>query len=316
MFTGDIDVLDLISLDDNHKHHGGISAVFGDNYLLSNNYIFRQVRQIAIDNGFRFVTNRADPLWQRYQLMSLACLADIMVLKCCPCFPTRDMIEHLRSLRMLDKPLSAQFLYASLVQNNHFHEASHALGYIVLDQQSELLRGFSMQEDEQRVWGAILTEALANTIELFAWIDVSSIAEYIFFKCNAPSTYDDPDFRDIVKCAIAASGSNKVFEQIFLSFVTARLDTNVLSAPAQEQLRLIMNDDPQPLIQKYLGQVTLRTARALRREFKDVIAPSYFRMLGLEPAYEIVKASVPCLSHHRVNLRRFCRLCLELIKLE
>ena len=288
-----------------------IPSVLGDGFLCQESTVYRNVRRCALDDGFTFTVEPTDELWCSYQLMSLACLDEIMAAKQFPCFPNKRALERLRRSDAGPLSLSPQFLLLALTRNNHFHEASHALGYIVLKQQ----KAFSHLDDlggSLRVWGSLFTEAIASTVEFVAWMASKTKLERLFLKLNSPSSYEDHDLRMFGRFVLDQYGIAFMFERVFFSFLMARLYNDFLSEEQQKRLSDVFAEDEPGTPRKRLGDILLRTAKGLRADFRDVVAPAYFDILGLHDQYANIVAQGLNLEAYGHELRSYARDCATL----
>lgn len=291
-----------------------IESVLGDSYLVDHNSVFRNVRTSALQEGFVFTTDTQDTLWSAYQVMSLACLDDLLRLRTFPCYANKHVLERLANDASSTLSFPISFLLLTITPNNHFHEAAHALGYRAFTQQDGLLQSLATKAAEQRVWGALITEAVANTVEFMAWMVSESPIERIFLRLNAPSSYEDADLRAFNRYVISTCGVQFVFARIFLSFLVARVYPDVISPQRQADLIQVFSEDRDSSQQELqLSTILLRTAKGLRGEFRDIIAPSYFQILGLEEEYNDIAHRNITFARHGHHLREYAERCCDLI---
>ena len=288
-----------------------LPEVFGDSFLIEHNAIYKSVRTSAVECGFQYTTAAENELWSDYQLMSLACLDQLISTKCIPCYPTKRVLRKLNDQRSFEKPLPLQFFLMTLALNNHFHESSHAVGYHVLSMDSDLLNVMADSDREKRVWASLVTEALANTVEYIAWMMSSSLAERVFLRLNAPSSYEDPDLRAFAQYVDSVFGRQFLFERAFCSFLLGRLYSDIMSERRQADLASIFEED-RTEDEKKIAAIVLRTSKGLRADFREIVAPSYFSLLGLQNDYEKVIGRNVLLSTFGRQLRSFARECFEL----
>lgn len=289
-----------------------VADVFGDCYLTEHNLIYRNVRSSAIESGFRYITDPATEIWSDYQLMSLACLERLMTTKCIPCYPTKRILNKLDDGHAFDRPVPLRFVLMALALNNHFHESAHALGYRALSQNPELVGALSRSESEGRVWGSIITEAVANTIDYFAWMISTQSVERIFLRLNSPASFEDPDLRGFARFVMGTFGNKFVFERVFASFLMGRLSSDITRPGIQEDLFRIFNEDKSDDRKGEITAILLRMAKGLRSDFRDVVAPSYFALLGVHSDYQAIVSRNFRLSEYAIPLRAFANACFAI----
>lgn len=306
-----MNVRDLLAVDESSSPLA-IREVLGDGFLVEHNSVYRSVRSSATEFGFRYLTEAGTELWSDYQLMSLACLEQLMTTKLIPCYPTKRILNKLNEKHFLDDPLPFQFLLMTLAANNHFHESSHAVGYRALSECSDLVNALSQSDNEARVWGSIITEAVANTVEYVAWMISGSSVERVFLRLNAPSSYEDADLRTFAQYVIATFGLFFLFEHVLYSFLLGRLYADVTDPRRQSDLNSIFEDEKYSDTSGKVAAILLRTAKGLRADFREVVAPSYFALIGIGLEYEKVAASDVRISDFSNQLRPFARRCFEL----
>jgi hypothetical protein len=310
-YQATVNIRSLLDLD-NCAAPIAVYDVLGDAYLCEHNTVYQNVRNRVLSDGYKLTTDTSDDLWRNYQVMSLSCLDEIIRRKTLPCFPTKTVIERLLDQGVLEQPLPVQFLLLALTPNNHFHESSHAVGYAALRSHRDLLDMLSNEEDEQKVWGSLLTEAVASTNEYIAWMLSRQHVERLFLRLNAPSRYEDSDLRTFARYVIEVAGLDFLFERVFLSFLAARLFSDFTTEARQNDLKSCGTLTTAVGTLDGLTALTLRTAKGLRSDYRDVVAPSYFALLGIRDAYDRILERTTQISQYGEALRIFSRTCFEL----
>lgn len=302
--------LDQIIDADSVSSPGAVEDLLGDAYLISTNNVYASVRKVVLSAGYRLIAEVNDELWQDYQCVSLLCLDRIIKSRCLPYSRTKLILKRLY-LGHGSMRIDPDFLIMSVAGTNLFHESCHAVGYLALQRSPALASKLASSDADLFVWGALITEAIANTAELIAWMDALVVWDKIFLRLNTSSAYEDSDLRSIVNHARQMLGDRAVFSSVFLSFLTARLYADV-STPhrqtfIQNTLQLSHDTAKHPSLFLLLGRI----GRWLRPEYREIVAPTYFRFYGKEEAFESLRAHRNALEVAPEELLRYSEFCSD-----
>jgi len=195
-------------LDEHHRHSSRVALKqnLGDGYLLRHNPIFKQIRQQALDAGYRFSANR----FQDYDVLALTQLPQILKSKT---IPFRD---NVRPLRKIEDMAPKAFLFSqvpALTPNRLFHESAHAIAHSALAKRAR-------RSEKEQILSILTEEAFANACESLANAYSVNPLHDEFLHQNS-YIMEKPKTRESLRRALTAVGRTPTFAVLFFSFLHA-----------------------------------------------------------------------------------------------
>ncbi len=190
---------DLILYSTLYKHQDGLSEVLGDALLVTENTVYRNIRQSVKRLGAEFV-----PACLSYQMTPFLQLEKILKNKQIPYTPTLNILKEIESVR------PNEFLIEEIPsppQSYHFHESCHVVADHMLDPKlADGQRDFILK--------SLLCESFANSAELLATIFNSTVlcSTFLNYNCyikssaeykrNAIELIDEIGFKTVFKITL------------------------------------------------------------------------------------------------------------------
>jgi hypothetical protein len=289
---------------DNVPAPNALEDAFGDRYLYRHNRIFANIRDAALDLGYRFSAEDT-PLWRDYQSLSLMALHRILTAKIIPYFNTGATFG-----RLLDTDPAARlppgFIAGNLKRNYAFHESAHCVAHSVMRRIEPELRSLAPREADRVVLEAILEESFANTVEaLGSTFHHMPVSDNVFFPLNSYFSCAQ-EREEVLNRAAAELGSELRFAVLFLSHFEANL---AVEPPADSAHEGIAEAGGCVASQAALAREISDTGFKLSAGFRESTTPAYFELLGYTRQYKAL-ASAGWLG--RPENRSFARVVAHL----
>ncbi len=171
-------------LQHHEKAHGPISIhlSIGDGFLIKHSFIFRNIRNESLRLGFSY-TNED---FCHYNVMPYLSLQAILREKRIPYF------DNVSVLFEIEKKHPKRFFCDEILMvkpNYCLHESSHCIADTVL--QNITLDPAFFSAEQAQVFGLIMAESFANTVESLTNLTNTSASQKLFFDLNSYVTHDD-----------------------------------------------------------------------------------------------------------------------------
>lgn len=159
---------------------GGLDGAFGDGYLVSQNPVYRRIREAAMAEGYSYTSERDDA----YETFPLLRLNQLLAKKSLPFAKNTAAFRDLtpRQTELLDW----RDLEGNLKRNFVFHESCHA---VVRRLAGPLLApasaGGGLSEQRRFALQMIFEESCANACELFGGFEAKDPIHRIFYELNS-----------------------------------------------------------------------------------------------------------------------------------
>jgi hypothetical protein len=210
----------LTTLLQKHEDHqkAGLADAFGDGYLMTHNFVYRRVRQLALNAGYDFTQD----LNQNYVAFPMGELKNLLLKKQIPYFNNTTALKNLEA--QAPQKIEWQHVCDNLKPNYTFHEACHMIA-----QEFALQSGVeSKLEEKNKILVMLISESFANTCEFMAIVDAQDTTHKIFLDRNSYFTrFDD---RTNLKNYVEEVG----FENAFRFFLLMYLHCNFLNDHAPQ----------------------------------------------------------------------------------
>ncbi len=198
------------------RAQSALSGNLGDAYLLKENPIYRRVRALALQNGYRFQATR----FHDYDAFALTQLPRILKTKRIP------YCDNVRCLKEVEAAAPGVFLWSELPPlraNYLLHESAHGVARS-LRLKFKIKRKLS--KDRELVLQVLLEEAFANACESMANVFCESALDDEFLFKNSYIMEKAPARKALTEC-IELIGYEETFKLSFLSFLFSNfLKTN------------------------------------------------------------------------------------------
>ncbi len=174
---------EVIKAHKSHAHFTSLSKNLGDGFLYRHNPLFRNVRQLSLELGYRFTTED----FCHYRTFPLITLPAILKAKRVPYFWPNA--------------------------NHLMHESCHCIADAIFE---------GLSGSKRIILRSFLCESLANAAESFARIHAQNEIDRIFYNLNSYQRIakNDPQAATINRAIIAVGPAN-TFKTLFFSFVYA-----------------------------------------------------------------------------------------------
>lgn len=271
---------DLIWLDDQYTSGQGYQDCLGDRYLCARNKLFNTLRYLFLGRGGEYRCATEFELGRRYLVSPLLCLNDILESSVIPYKANRASAEAIVA-RNATLALPGRSLVSLIGSNFLMHETAHCVSYMLNEGKPEL-------EPKDSVAEAICSEAFANTVERLAAAEVKSPTDALFYLMNSYITHVQA--APLIRHGIEELG----FSGAFALAMTCYACANLCSEPPLPEtvLDFLVSNDfieghvlDSVLIKKLIGEVF-----TLSGAFREQTSLAYFRMLGLEDAFESLRS--------------------------
>ncbi len=205
---------EVIKAHKSHAHFTSLSKNLGDGFLYRHNPLFRNVRQLFLELGYRFTTED----FCHYQTFPLISLPAILKAKRVPYF---DNYSAVAQIERTSPGMPDMGLWPNA--NHLMHESCHCIADAIFE---------GLSGSKHIILRSFLCESLANTAESFAGIYAQNKIHRIFYNLNSYQyiAKNNPQAVTINRAIIAVGPAN-TFKTLFFSFVYAnflykRVDEN------------------------------------------------------------------------------------------
>jgi hypothetical protein len=213
----------LLSIHDRYQPKNSVKNNLGDGYLLTYNPIYKKIREGALQQNFKFTSDRLED----YDSFPLAELPNILSKKKIP------YVDNVRPLREIEKKIPRQFSLADIAPlkgNQIFHEAAHAIAHTLIKKHLPLPKSKGLQFERSLAFRVLLEESFANACESIAnSYATDAIHDEFLFKNSY--VMESEAFRKTLRKAISDLGFSFIFRLMLLSFLHA----NFLKTQSVEQ---------------------------------------------------------------------------------
>jgi hypothetical protein len=192
----------------------GLSGCLGDGYLVSNNRIYRNVREAALNAGYKFTSEKNDA----YETFPLLHLETLLTKKQIPYSKNAAAFESLSPVAR--EAMTWEDIEGNLKKNFVFHEACHGLARsLALKHMGPNEKGSSLQAHRAFALRMLLEESCANTCEFIGVIDATDQVHRIFYEIG--SYVCEFESRTYLKNAFMEIGASTVTKFMVLSYLQA-----------------------------------------------------------------------------------------------
>jgi len=197
---------EVIKAHKSHAHFTSLSKNLGDGFLYRHNPLFRNVRQLFLELGYRFTTED----FCQYRTFPLITLPAILKAKRVPYFDTYS------GLAQIERASPGMFDMDTVLWPNAnylMHESCHCIADAIFE---------GLSGSKRIVLRSFLCESLANAAESFARIHAQNEIHRIFYNLNSYQRIAKNDPQAVtINRAIIAVGPVNTFKTLFFSFVYA-----------------------------------------------------------------------------------------------
>lgn len=193
----------LLQADQDSKSDNSLANCFGDSYLVRKNKIYQNLRNLCLQEDFRF----SSEFNANYTALPLTQLENILQQKC---IPYHDNVSVLKLLDSQLGDLDWQEVAENLKQNFVMHESCHAVVRAGLQKLGVAKSTFTL----------LLEESFANTSELFLILEASETTHKIFVDLNSYSAVFE------IRTNLAKICRDIGYEKTFVFFVLGYLHSN------------------------------------------------------------------------------------------
>lgn len=284
-----MEVAELLWFDDEYPHELALDDCLGDRFLISQNAMYRRLRELARALGATFVSALSSDQ-SDYAIASLLCLPQILESGVVPYKPNVSTLRRiaLRSPRLNIQP---ELLLTIVSQNYVLHESAHFISWKFFQEGSYLKSLYGDQRDLVLLY--IACEAYANAIERVAGANHADELHRIFFAFNS---YTDLALRPfvVVRELIESFGSAMALVTATWSYFFLNLHEGLMPEYARGYVSDLATAGRQgPERWGSLVRLSVEMGFTLSRQFIRNTTPLFFRYLGMEEAYRSVIADPP-----------------------
>lgn len=258
----------------------GLRDSFGDRYLCAHSTLFRRVRDISIELGYKY--SREDtPLFRDYHAIPLLTLRSILAERTIPYLDNRTSVTRL--LQAEPKlALPAGFL-ATIVRPNHaFHESAHCVANAILKPFRGDLDRIAGCERAALVLLAIFEESFANAVEKFGGgLRHMQVPDHLFYNLNSYMHKREPDEK--LEVLLSSAEPGRAFRLLLFSLFEANLteaDPDEAVESRIAEAAEVRSDEHAEL------EAAVDLGFGLSQGFREKTTPHYFRLLGWAKEYE------------------------------
>lgn len=167
----------VLSTHQSYKKDQGLSKALGHDFLMKNNFIYRNIilQALKIDARFESVT-------PEYLLMPFHQLEKIVSTKKIPYVPSATLLEEVEAKR--SDVLTIDDL--TIPESYHLHEAAHVVAEELFSKTSFI--------GQEKILKTLICESFANAVDALSWISVEEDMHHFFLWQNC---YMHPDEKDI-----------------------------------------------------------------------------------------------------------------------
>ncbi|HRO66003.1 MAG TPA: hypothetical protein PL182_00410 [Pseudobdellovibrionaceae bacterium] len=206
--------MNLVPLLQAHRLHAaaGLSRNLGDGYLITHNFVYRRVREEAIEAGYRFSAD-PDTAYYAFPLLQLGRLLQDKVL---PYTDNVSVFDKLRPEQL--SAISTDDLEGNLKRNFIFHEGAHA---VARDLSLKVLGPLpsAKKSEKEFLLRLLLEESCANTCEFLGVMSAEDKTHRAFYEINSYICHFEQ--RGFLKKAFQEMGPLTVIPFLVISYLHA-----------------------------------------------------------------------------------------------
>lgn len=249
----------------------------GDGYLCEHNSVYRRVREMCTDLGYRYTAGDT-PLWRDYQVSSLLCLDGILRKKTIPYSDNAPLCRRIVSEVNAEFAVHPRLLLSIVRRNYVLHESAHCIA-------DSALAARAAGGKQERVCRALASEAFANAVEWLAWAHTDGPVHSLYFMFCSYVEHAKKR-RDLLKNMVAELGFDSIFEIALLSFLALNASGKPLRCDdAAEIVRPVLRRRAAPDDDVTRFAAAARDAFTLDLGFVNETSPAYFRLMQCEPEF-------------------------------
>ena len=274
---------DILDAHKKHQVRNALKLNLGDAYLLKTNTIFRNIRNAALELGYRFTEKR----FFDYDVLPLTQLPKILKTKTIP------YCDNVTCLKEIDRLAPDAFEWQEvppLKANYVLHESAHGVARelrLIYFKKEKAPKKAVLSATQTLVMQALVEESFSNAVECMANLySASRLEDELFFK-NAYINEKAPA-RAALKKAVDLIGFEAAFRFIVLAFLHANfLKNNVALESFDRILNIVFIHNPEGV-----PKFSAKNQKALKDAFKvgldldpgfTIFTNSFcFRLRGLE----------------------------------
>ncbi len=193
----------ILNIHSQHQLQHSVSAILGDGYLLSQNRLYRKIRNLITENEYQ-LTDKPSLNYQTFPMGELENLIEQKKL------PYTDNVSALTDLcRRTQDQISWDHVVDNLKANYVFHESCHAV--------ARSLRPPIQSKNRDWIVALLIEESFANTCEMFLLIDANEAVHRIFIEKNSYFTVFE--IKSLLKKMADKYSPAAIFKMILVSYL-------------------------------------------------------------------------------------------------
>jgi hypothetical protein len=196
-------IKELLSVHSSYQHPDGIPDILGDSFLLTENLVYRNIRQVALGWGCELVEASPD-----YLTNSFSQLPQIINDKKIPY--KRSLAAYLSVEQRRPNNLFVEDMPERLV-SYHFHECTHVIAENLFDD-------LDLKSQNEKILKILISESFANAVESIANVFTHSKAHEMFYMHNS-YIQGGQDNRLIKNNLLEKIGMKALFKLTFYSYL-------------------------------------------------------------------------------------------------
>ncbi|MBC7371570.1 MAG: hypothetical protein H7326_08400 [Bdellovibrionaceae bacterium] len=252
----------LLELHVQNSDAHSLTTNFGDGYLLKNNRIYRNIRTLAVQNGYTY-SDKPDRDYASLPFSQLERILDTRKV------PFTDNVTVLENLARRHPFLQWEDLSDGLKKNYVFHESCHAVIRSADD-------GAALTDERKLAFKMLLEESFANVCELIAVIDAQDAAHRVFYEANSyTALFSD---RSNFQRACDEIGEGMVFQFLWIAY----LHSNFLKVPDERAWQRMLGLTKAPASQVRTLKAIAKIAFTLDLNFRTKTTQLHLQLSGLE----------------------------------
>lgn len=193
----------ILNIHSQHQPQHSVSAILGDGYLLSQNRLYRKIRNLITENEYQ-LTDKPSLNYQTFPMGELENLIEQKKL------PYTDNVSALTDVcRRTQDQISWDHVVDNLKANYVFHESCHAV--------ARSLRPPIQSKNRDWIVALLIEESFANTCEMFLLIDANEAVHRIFIEKNSYFTVFE--IKSLLKKMADKYSPAAIFKMILVSYL-------------------------------------------------------------------------------------------------
>ena len=291
-------LVNLLKLDDQYSDPSALADSFGDRFIYSHNYVFRNIRDLVLKAGYRF--DASDEMNSRCGPYTV--LQKIIDTKTIPYMPT---FKHLSQLqKTVNGPLIFDHVLQGLTNYNPtLHESAHGICHTLLPPSRDPLdRSHSAQILKHH-----LGEAFALTSEVMASQQTNSRIHDIFFHMNSHRrilSYKVSNKDLKLKLALFrlqdSHGFAHVFKLIMITYLYSLCLYQNIGAQEKNRIRQVIKlHTPWDIEEKLALEHIVPFTYSVKPQFRIFVSELYFKIWGINEDIEKLHSFEPLLVLRR-----------------